>query len=178
MSLQNVFRKHNHHVRTYRLSVVDGMDYVSTSIGTKISAPLFLSIGYFGVFGCSASACVLALLLLVFWVKESLNTDNTQDTDDGETEGASTAVTPLTISQHAHYGAQEVTQPSQDTVTATVEIGAAKTNFVKRSLAFVISSVRTVLMPRSGHRRLILLLGVFNFMCYIFTYNGTEGTHR
>ena len=27
-------------------------------------------------------------------------------------------------------------------------------------------------------RRLIVLLGVFNFMCYIFTYNGTEGTHR
>ena len=157
------------------------MDYVSTSIGTKISAPLFLSIGYYGVFGCSATACVLALLLLVFWVKESLSTDNTQDTDGGETEGASTAVTPLTVSQHAHYGAQEVTQPSepsQDTATDAEETGASKTNFVKRSLAFVISSVRTVLMPRSGHRRLILLLGVFNFMCYIFTYNGTEGTHR
>ena len=135
--------------------------------------PRLRSIGYFGVFGCSATACVLALLLLVFWVKESLSTDNTQDTDGGETEGASTAVTPLTVSQHAHYGAQEVTQPSEPSQDT-----GAKTNFVKRSLAFVISSVRTVLMPRSGHRRLILLLGVFNFMCYIFTYNGTEGTHR
>ena len=32
--------------------------------------------------------------------------------------------------------------------------------------------------PRPGWRRVIVLLGVFNFMCYIFTYNGTEGTHR
>ena len=32
--------------------------------------------------------------------------------------------------------------------------------------------------PRPGYRRVIVLLGVFNFMCYIFTYNGTEGTHR
>ena len=150
--------------RTYRLSVVDGMDYVSTSIGTKISATLFLSIGYYGVFGCSASACVLALLLLVFFVKESLNT--------GDTEGS--AVTPLTVSHHAGYGAQEVTQPDPGTEAET----GAKTNFVKSSLMFVISSVKTVLMPRSGHRRLVLLLGVFNFMCYIFTYNGTEGTHR
>ena len=151
------------------------MDYVSTSIGTKISAPLFLSIGYFGVFGCSASACVLALILLVFFVKESLNTGDTED-NKGETEESRSTVTPLTASQHAHYGSQEVTQPSDGPVTAA-ETGA-KTNFVKRSLTFVISSVRTVLMPRSGHRRLILLLGVFNFMCYIFTYNGTEGTHR
>ena len=158
------------------------MDYVSTSIGTKISAPLFLSIGYFGVFGCSASACVLALLLLVFMVRESLDTGHE---DAGGTEsstvtgledtGESSTVTPLTGSHHTGYGAQEVTQPCESTVE---EISGAKTNFVKSSLMFVISSVRTVLMPRPGHRRLILLLGVFNFMCYIFTYNGTEGTHR
>ena len=145
----------------------------STSIGTRISAPLFLSIGYFGVFGCSAGACVLALILLVFFVKESLNTEDNNE----ETEGSST-VTPLTVSQHAHYGSQEVTQPSVGADPVTAAETGAKTNFVTRSLTFVISSVRTVLMPRSGHRRLILLLGVFNFMCYIFTYNGTEGTHR
>ena len=157
------------------------MDYVSTSIGTKISAPLFLSIGYFGVFGCSASACVLALLLLVFCVKESLGTghedigDNVGHGDHGGTE--SSTDTPLTTSHHTRYGAQEVTQTCEGTDTAEQTTGA-KTNFVKSSLMFVISSVRTVLMPRPGHRRLILLLGVFNFMCYIFTYNGTEGTHR
>ena len=157
------------------------MDYVSTSIGTKISAPLFLSIGYFGVFGCSASACVLALLLLVFCVKESLgsghedNADNVSHEDNGDTE--SSTDTPLTTSHHTGYGAHEATQTCEGTDTAE-ETSGAKTNFVKSSLMFVISSVRTVLMPRPGHRRLILLLGVFNFMCYIFTYNGTEGTHR
>ena len=161
--------------------MIDGMDYVSTSIGTKISAPLFLSIGYFGVFGCSASACVLALLLLVFCVKESLGSghgdhgDNASHGDRGGTE--SSTDTPPTTSHHTGYGAHEVTQTSEGTDTAE-ETSGAKTNFVKSSLMFVISSVRTVLMPRPGHRRLILLLGVFNFMCYIFTYNGTEGTHR
>ena len=162
--------------------MVDGMDYVSTSIGTKISAPLFLSIGYFGVFGCSASACVLALLLLVFMVRESLDTghEESEDTDSStvtghEETGESSSVTPLTTSHHSGYGAQEGTQPCEDTAK---EESGAKTNFVKSSLMFVVSSVRTVLMPRPGHRRLILLLGVFNFMCYIFTYNGTEGTHR
>ena len=32
--------------------------------------------------------------------------------------------------------------------------------------------------PRPGPRRWIVVAGVLNFMCYIFTYNGTEGTHR
>ena len=40
------------------------------------------------------------------------------------------------------------------------------------------ASLRSVVRAREGFRRLIVLLGVFNFMCYIFTYNGTEGTHR
>ena len=40
------------------------------------------------------------------------------------------------------------------------------------------SSLRTVAAPRPGPRRWIVVAGVLNFMCYIFTYNGTEGTHR
>ena len=40
------------------------------------------------------------------------------------------------------------------------------------------ASLKSVVRRREGRRRLIVLLGVFNFMCYIFTYNGTEGTHR
>ena len=43
---------------------------------------------------------------------------------------------------------------------------------------FVFGSLKSVVKPRPGYRRLIVLLGVFNFMCYIFTYNGTEGSHR
>ena len=146
------------------------MDYVSTSIGTKISAPLYLSIGYFGVFGCSASVCVLALLFLLFFVKESLK--NTVNSD-----AVTSTVTPLTDTHYTQYGSQEVTQSEDDTAVTVRETGA-KTNFVMTSLMFVLSSVKAVLMPRAGHRRLVVLLGVFNFMCYIFTYNGTEGTHR
>ena len=41
-----------------------------------------------------------------------------------------------------------------------------------------VSSLRTVAAPRPGPRRWIVVAGVLNFMCYIFTYNGTEGTHR
>jgi len=49
---------------------------------------------------------------------------------------------------------------------------------VQEALAFLVDSLRTVARRRDGHMRLVLLLGMFNFMCYIFTYNGTEGTHR
>ena len=57
--------------RTFRLAVVDGLDYVSTSLGTLTAAPLFLAFGYYSVFGGSALCCVLALLYLGFFVKES-----------------------------------------------------------------------------------------------------------
>ena len=39
-------------------------------------------------------------------------------------------------------------------------------------------SLKTVLKSRKYPRKTILFLGIFNFACYIFTYNGTEGTHR
>ena len=139
------------------------MDYVSTSIGTKISAPLFLAIGYSGVFGVSASVCVLGLLYLVIIVKESLHLHQ------GDSAPASPG-TPLTTTDQQDYG-------SNDHITNTTVTGA-KTNFVKTSLLFCLESFRTVFKARDGYRRHIVLLGVFNFMCYIFTYNGTEGTHR
>ena len=147
--------------RTFRLAFIDGMDYVSTSIGTKISAPLFISVGYFGVFGVSASVCVLALLYLMVFVKESLHSRTSDQSSS----------TPLTSTSTPQYGSQGSDQTSQDE-------SAAKTNFVKTSLKFCVESFRTVFRARDGYRRHIVLLGVFNFMCYIFTYNGTEGTHR
>ena len=44
-----------------------------------MSAPLFLSIGYYGVFGCSAGACLLAICYLSIVVRE--DTDETRDHD-------------------------------------------------------------------------------------------------
>ena len=43
----------------------------------RVSAPLFLSIGYYGVFGCSAGACLLGICYLSIVVRE--NTDETRD---------------------------------------------------------------------------------------------------
>ncbi len=46
------------------------------------------------------------------------------------------------------------------------------------SFSLSLSSPRTLLKPRPERRRLLLLLLVSNFACYIFAYNGTEGSHR
>ena len=64
---------------------MDGVDYLSTSVGTRLSAPLFASIGYYGVFGCSAGSCVLGLLYLVLLVREDRGQEVTEETPLGET---------------------------------------------------------------------------------------------
>ena len=40
------------------------------------------------------------------------------------------------------------------------------------------SCIWTVIKKRSDQRRLMIWLLLFNFGCYIFAYNGSEGTHR
>ena len=66
--------------------MVDGVDYLSTSVGTRLSAPLFTSIGYYGVFGCSAGSCLLGLLYLVLLVREDRGQEEvTEETPLGET---------------------------------------------------------------------------------------------
>ena len=52
--------------------MVEGTDYASVSVGNLISGPLFVAIGYFGVFGVSSVCNIIALLYLVFWVQESI----------------------------------------------------------------------------------------------------------
>ena len=59
--------------RTFRLAIVEGTDYASVSIGNLISGPLFVSIGYYGVFGVAAFLNLLAILYLVFYLKESVD---------------------------------------------------------------------------------------------------------
>ena len=60
--------------RTSRLSILDGVDYISTSVGTFLSGPVYLYLGYYGVFGCSSATCLVALSYLIFRIKESLPT--------------------------------------------------------------------------------------------------------
>ena len=59
-------------LRTFRLSVVEGVDYASTSVGNLLSGPLFLSVGYYGVFGISGLCNIIALLLVIGFLKESV----------------------------------------------------------------------------------------------------------
>ena len=40
------------------------------------------------------------------------------------------------------------------------------------------SCIRTIIKKRSNYRRLMIWILLFNFGCYIFAYNGSEGTHR
>ena len=108
------------------------MDYVSTSLGTKISAPLFLGLGYYGVFGASAASCLLALAVLGCCVTESLDTALTSVTSVTVTSPE----TPLAASagQQPQYGTE---QPESGGVTASA--AAAKTNILTTSLRFTVS---------------------------------------
>ena len=46
------------------------------------------------------------------------------------------------------------------------------------SFSDVFATLKVVFKERSNNRRLMILMLLFNFGCYIFAYNGTEGTHR
>ena len=157
--------------RTFRLSVVDGLDYVSTSLGTLIAAPLFFSFGYYSVFGSSAGCCVLGLLYLGLFVPESLH--------PGKEEEVARENSPLQQGgvQVQDYGSAADTGALHQMEVAN-SVGEGGNNWFKSSLRFVSDSFRTVFKQREGPRRAILLLGILNFALYIFTYNGTEGTHR
>ena len=47
-----------------------------------------------------------------------------------------------------------------------------------QSVLYILEGFRTVVAPREGWRRALVLLGVFQYICYICVYNGTEGSHR
>ena len=47
-----------------------------------------------------------------------------------------------------------------------------------QSVMYILEGVRTVVTPREGWRRALVLLGVFQYICYISVYLGTEGSHR
>ena len=51
--------------------MVEGVDYASSSVGNLISGPLFISVGYYGLFGISALFNVVALVYIGAFLKES-----------------------------------------------------------------------------------------------------------
>ena len=52
-----------------RMALMDGIMTVTFTIGTAPSAPIFRAVGYYGVFAISTVLNVIALLLVLFWVK-------------------------------------------------------------------------------------------------------------
>ena len=134
--------------RTFRLAIVEGTDYASVSIGNLISGPLFVSIGYFGVFGMASSCNVIALLYLVFFIKESV------------------------------YKTKSEEDSSNDKEIKTENSSRSFFQLVKTSVFYVLEGVKTVIKKREGYRRLFIFLGIFIYTMTIFVYSGTEGSTR
>ena len=57
--------------RTARMGLCDGLDYVSTMLGTYVSGPLFDRYGYYPVFITSCVSATLGAIYIIFRVKES-----------------------------------------------------------------------------------------------------------
>ena len=134
--------------RTFRLSVVEGVDYASSSVGNLISGRLFISVGYYGVFGISALCNVVALVYIGAFLKESVPS---RSQSEQEMRGAKM-------------------EEDQDQVSCT--------NIITRSVLYIFEGLRIVVKPRAGLRRFFILLGLFTYMCYICIYAGTEGATR
>jgi len=143
---------------------------------------------YSAVFGASASLAALGFLYMTFKVKESIQIRE-ENEDKSLLESARSNV--------AHYDSQETT--STTTSTNTEESGKHPFLKFKMKLLFIfildtrrrncclqicssgpprdaLSGFRIIF--REGPTRLALIFLLFNFACYIFAYNGTEGSHR
>ena len=151
------------HERTFRISIVEGADYGSVSIGNGVSGILFRTIGYFGVFGCSSGCCLVALLYCSIFMKESLILPDTANNDNRK------IVTKEHVYQVKNVEDKIVETPPEDQSCGSV---------VKTSVLYILEGIRTVVTPREGWRRALVLLGVFQYICYICGYTGTEGSQR
>ena len=134
--------------RTFRISIADGTDYVSTMIGTTISPQLFKIGWFYSVFGLSAVSASMAILYVTFLVKES-----------GLVQNAAAQPTPTNQS----YGSTEVLHEEPKGVCQYFDL---------------LSSIKVAIKRRAGIYRTMIFMLIFNFTCYILAYDGTEGTHR
>ena len=133
------------HERTFRISIVEGADYGSVSIGNGVSGILFRTIGYFGVFGCSSGCCLVALLYCAIFMKESLILPS------------STANKKEIVTREHVYQVKDVEDKSVETPAEDKGFG----KIVRTSVLYIVEGIRTVITPREGWRRALVLLGVF-----------------
>ena len=122
--------------RTLKMSVIEGFDFASASLGNGASGPLFASLGYFGCYGISTILHSVLLFYIIFCLKESV-VKSTEEEKDKTTE-----------------------------------------NIFKKSINYTLESMKTVVKPREGYRRLFVFLCVFAYICYFTAIMGIEGSHR
>lgn len=163
--------------RTSRISIVDGTDYIFTMVGTAISGVAFATVGYFGIFGAGAVCDTLGVLYVAFVLKESIGPRAPPSLTSTEGEAAAAATT-----SPKSYGSTE-THFSIDEDVAVMEAPDPEPSqdccggYIPRPHDFV-DGFKTLFKRRPGPYRMLLLVLCFNFACYIFVYNGTEGSHR
>ena len=136
--------------RTFRLSVVGGVDYGSTSVGTLVSGPLFLSLGYYGVFGISALCNIAALSYIVGYLEESNMPESKRE--KGRTDDLAGGENTMTEQQN----------------------NRSNKNIVSRSILYALQGFITVVKQRDGLRRPFILLGLLSYTCYMCVYGGTQ----
>ena len=138
--------------RTFRLSVVEGVDFASTSVGNLVSGPLFLSLGYYGVFGISALCNIAALSYIVGYLKES-----NMSVSKREKESTDDLAGEITMSEHSEQQNNRLNK-----------------NIISKSILYALQGIITVVKPRDGLRRPFILLGLLSYTCYMCVYGGTQ----
>ena len=138
--------------RTFRLSVVEGVDFASTSVGNLVSGPLFLSLGYYGVFGISALCNIAALSYIVGYLKES-----NMSVSKREKESMDYLAGENTMTEHSEQ-----------------QNNRSNKNIISKSILYALQGLITVVKPRDGLRRPFILLGLLSYTCYMCVYGGTQ----
>lgn len=131
--------------------------------GTFISSYIFESFGFYAIYGSSATLAFLAVLYIAFFIKESVGRPPQHD------ESKSGSYNDLSQVQNQNYGSTDSQTPKRR---------QANDGKCCPQPSDITTGFMTILKKREGIKRTMLLMLIFNFACYIFTYNGTEGSHR
>ena len=153
--------------RTSRLSVLDGTDYISTMLGTFISAPLFKFFGYYAVFGTSGSLALLGVLYVILGVRESIPKKSVEQEKFKELQQNNSPMTDY----GTNYSSQNEYSARDDIMTTVVEANTKNATSCnacccniscdKRRLPCVsdlISSFGVVFRSRPGWNRALILM--------------------
>ena len=149
--------------RTSRLSVLDGTDYISTMLGTFISAPLFKFLGYYAVFGTSGCLALCGVLYALLVVRESLPKKSEEQKHFKELQQNN----PPTVDYGTNDSSQNKYTAGDDDIATMVtkNINEAQSCYHQNQccrrlpcVSDVISSSRVVFKSRPGRNRAMILM--------------------